>query len=165
MDRRWVCNSSPLIVLGKVGLIELLLRMADHLRIPVSVAEEVAAGPVTDPGRQWLARAGRRWVAPDADADPAVAAWDLGGGETAVLSLCSLDKGLVAVLDDLAARRCARMLQVRVIGTVGVLVLAKSEGLLDSVSRAITDLERVGFRLSDELRRAAIARAGEFNLD
>jgi predicted nucleic acid-binding protein len=57
------------------------------------------------------------------------------------------------------------MLQVRVIGTVGLLALAKSEGLLDSVSRAIADLERVGFRLSDELRRAALVQAGEFKLD
>ena len=55
MARRWVVNASPLIVLGKLGQLPLLTRLADELVIPADVAREVAAGPDEDPCKAWLA--------------------------------------------------------------------------------------------------------------
>ena len=41
------------------------------------------------------------------------------------------------VLDDRAARNCAKSLQIRTLGTVGVILLAKRRGLIDSVGSTI----------------------------
>ncbi|HCA96836.1 MAG TPA: DUF3368 domain-containing protein, partial [Cyanobacteria bacterium UBA9226] len=40
------------------------------------------------------------------DVAPEVAAWDLGKGESAVLSFALKNSGFVAIIDDRAARRC-----------------------------------------------------------
>jgi predicted nucleic acid-binding protein len=52
-------------------------------------------------------------------ASPVVQAWDLGAGETAVLSYALAWPDYVAVIDDVAGRRCASSLDIKVIGTVG----------------------------------------------
>lgn len=64
--RRWVCNSSPLIVLGKVGLIGLLPQLAQDLIIPRSVADEITQGPASDAARLWVNGPGCDWVVEDA---------------------------------------------------------------------------------------------------
>jgi hypothetical protein len=58
--------------------------------------------------------------------------WGLGRGESEVLALALQQTGARAVLDDLAARRCARFLGVPVVGTGKLLVLAKRQALLSS---------------------------------
>jgi len=46
----------------------------------------------------------------------------------------------VAVLDDGAARRCARSLSLMITGTLAVVLLAKQHGLIDSASQVLHDL-------------------------
>jgi hypothetical protein len=58
----WVVNASPLILLAKVGSVDLLLGLTGKLVIPASVAAETQAGPSGDPARQWLHGAGAQWV-------------------------------------------------------------------------------------------------------
>ncbi len=82
----WVVNASPLILLGKIARLSLLAELSERVVIPHEVALEIEAGPVTDPARQWLAVEGRRFAAPPDAFDLRVVAWDLGAGETAVIS-------------------------------------------------------------------------------
>jgi len=46
-------------------------------------------------------------------------------------------------------------------GTVGVLVRGKGRGLLTAVAPEIDRLQRLGFRLSPEIRAEALAVCGE----
>jgi predicted nucleic acid-binding protein len=78
---------------------------------------------------------------------PRVAAWNLGDGETSVLSYALENPDCRAVVDDAEARRCARTLGIRTLGTGGVLVLAKQRGLasgktIDEVLAAYPYIER-----------------------
>ncbi len=76
---------------------------------------------------------------------------DLGKGETAVL-LCALenpDSSLV-VLDDLLARRVARSLGIQLTGTAGILISAKKQGFIEAVGPYLTQLEQLGFYLSQK---------------
>ena len=57
-------------------------------------------------------------------------AWDLGAGESAVLSWAMKRPGTLAVLDDFAARKCATALGIPVVGTLGVALLAKKRGVV-----------------------------------
>ncbi len=65
-----------------------------------------------------------------------IAALDLGAGESEVLSLALGLSGYHAVLDDAAGRRSAEALGIPFIGTGGLLLLAKKEGLIPSVGEA-----------------------------
>ena len=127
MTRRWVVNASPLIVLASIAQVSLLERLCPDMVIPAAVAIEVGAGLPQDAARRWLESVGARYIHPVASLDPVIAAWDLGAGETEVLTWARYQPGSEAILDDRAARNCALTLQIPVRGTLGVVLLAKRE--------------------------------------
>jgi predicted nucleic acid-binding protein len=69
----------------------LLLDLTDQVVVPQAVAEEIEAGPSDDQARQALA-AGRFTVVDTPPPSPELLSWDLGQGETAVLSLAVTEK-------------------------------------------------------------------------
>jgi predicted nucleic acid-binding protein len=85
MTDHWVLNASPIIVLAKIGLESLLLSQADQVVVPRLVAKEIQVGPTEDPARLALAN-GLFSVVDTPPPSSELLAWDLGGGETAVLS-------------------------------------------------------------------------------
>ena len=95
----------------------------------------------------------------DAPLPPAeVVAWDLGVGETAVLSLALAEDGWTVILDDVMARKCPRSFSRRVKGTLGIVLLAHKRGLIPSATEVIRLLRATGFRLDDQTIREALAR-------
>ena len=90
-----------------------------------------------------------------------VAAWNLGEGESAVFSFAMKVQKHRAVVDDLAARRCARVLGIKTLGTGGLLVLAKRRGLIASVKEQIQKLMDSGLYLSDAVVQVLLSEAGE----
>ena len=156
-----VVNASPLITLGFVGRIDVLEKLFRGMVIPQGVAEEIGEGAEDDPARRWLEGDGRRWVVTNTVVHPVIAGWDLGRGESEVLSWGYAQKDDVVILDDGAARKCAQVLGIPCRGTVGVLVLAKRQGLLDAVTPILTTIETLGFRMRPELIEAAKRLADE----
>ena len=65
MSSRWVVNASPIILLAKVGQVELLPKLAGELVVPAAVVAEIEAGPASDPARAWLRGDGAKWIRPD----------------------------------------------------------------------------------------------------
>nr|VFJ62837.1 MAG: protein of unknown function (DUF3368) [Candidatus Kentron sp. DK] len=107
-------------------------------------------GPHDDPAAQNLA--GARWARRQkTQINPELLAWNLGAGETSVLSFALANPQYSAILDDRAARRCARTLEVPILGTAGILVLAKRRGLIDSVEAGLHRLQTAGLWLSGDL--------------
>lgn len=88
-------------------------------------------------------------------------AWNLGAGETAVLSYALAHPPLRAILDDADARRCARTLGVPILGTCGVLLLAKRRGLLPSLVTGLEKLRDARLWLSDDLIKLLKTQAEE----
>lgn len=157
MAERWVLNASPLIVLAQVGLERLFFDLADEIILPRAVAIEIDAGPPEDLARRALATGSFTIV--DTPAPPGeILAWDLGSGETAVLSFALTQSGWTAILDDAAARRCARSFLVPLKGTLAVVILAKQLGLISSAAQTLQALRSVGFRLDDQTIREALSR-------
>lgn len=161
MSRAWVVNASPLIALGAIGKIGLLPQLSGHLIVPAVVAEEVADGPPSDAALLWVAGEGRRYVHAERVLDPLVASWDLGPGETAVLSMCRDEPDREAILDDPPARRCAAALGIPVRGTLGVIILAKRKGLVARAEPLFEQLLAQGFRAGPALIQTALRLAGE----
>lgn len=92
---------------------------------------------------------------------PRVEIWNMGAGETAVLSYALANSGVRAMVDDADARRCARTLGIPLLGTGGLLLLAKRRGQLPSVAEGLAKLRGAGLWLSDDLVRLLTTQAGE----
>jgi uncharacterized protein len=86
---------------------------------------------------------------------------ELDTGEAAVIQTALEHGECSVVFDDLKARRIARRGGLSVTGTVGVLLVAKHNGVLDNITEALANLAARGMWISDDLRRAALLAAGE----
>jgi len=156
-----VFNASPLIVLAKAGLLDCLLPLAESVWIPQAVANEVRGiKSSTDPASSWLS--GRNpLIHTETPISPFVMAWDLGAGESAVISLTEKQHGATAVLDDLPARRCAQAMGLQITGTLGLILLAKRKGLIPTVSPALDSVVAAGLYVTNHHLDAIRAAAGE----
>jgi predicted nucleic acid-binding protein len=158
-----VANASPLIILFKGGLADLLPKLFTEIVVPNGVCDEISAGGPSDSAATaltetpWIHRIEINAVAPE------VLIWNLGVGESEVLTFALADESYVAMIDDRAARNCARTLGIQAVGTGGALVLAKRRGLIPSVSVALQQLLDAGLWLSDEIVTLLRTQAGEKN--
>jgi predicted nucleic acid-binding protein len=132
-----VFNASPLVVLARAGYIDLVPKLTSDVVIPRAVATEVLAGPPEDPTVRFLARPSWLSVVDLSPPLSPLASWRLGQGETEVLEYARRNPGTTAVLDDKAARRAARVLQLPLTGILGLLIAAVRNKLLPSLGDAI----------------------------
>lgn len=147
---RLVFNASPIICLAKASLLEVTLSLARDCAVPRAVFDEIfACDNAADPALLWLQTAsGASCIRDAGPVSPFIQAWDLGTGESAVIALAAASPGATAVLDDMAARRCAKALGVPVIGTLGLLLKAKHSGKLPSVRQAVKAVQDAGLFVS-----------------
>jgi predicted nucleic acid-binding protein len=162
MNNVYVLNASPLILLGKSDLLRVVSPLAELWVIPEGVAAEVEIKkPVSTyiNGLNSYSKATRETVR---NILPRVAAWDLGNGESEVLTLAMEHGGnCKAVLDDLQARKCANLFGVPLVGTLGLLVMAKRVGLVKVVRPEIEKLIGIGLRIDPVLLSGVYQKVGE----
>ncbi len=158
---RVVVNASPLICLFKSDLADLFPALFKDVAVPDAVIKEVMAkGAVDFPAQnlisnKWLSRIGNVAI------DPRVASWDLGDGESAVLSFALKNPEYFAVMDDREARRCAITLQCHCIGTLGIVLLAKKRGVISSVRETLWKIQNAGLWISKTLVNEICRSVGE----
>lgn len=92
---------------------------------------------------------------------PEVAAWDLGKGESSVLSLSLNYPNYAAIVDDRAAKKCAKSLGIATLGTGGILLLAKQRGIIEKITPRLEALRNAGLWLSDSIFNLLKRKAGE----
>ena len=158
-----ISNTSPLLYLYRVDALDLLPKLCNEVRIPQAVVRELSEGrrrayDVPDPQRyQWLKVTDPRAVPPQ---------WlnlDLGAGELAVLTLALEYSDGTVLLDDRQARRIARSAGLNVWGTLGVLLEAKSRGLIERVGAQLDRLEDAGMWMSADIRGRVLGLSGELD--
>jgi predicted nucleic acid-binding protein len=158
---RIIINSSPLIVLFKSQQAELLPQLFAEILVPEGVFAEVTMAGEDDAAARQLPNVAWIQTVKVTSIVPEVAAWDLGKGESQVLSLALTTTDCAAVVDDRAARRCALSLGITTIGTGGLLVLAKRRKLISSISPGIQALRDAGLWLSETVVNLLKQQAGE----
>jgi predicted nucleic acid-binding protein len=156
-----VVNSSPLIVLARAGVFELLQVAADRVVVPVVVVQEVSRRGPSDPVIGCLQSASWLRTVDPVPTHPALQGFRLGAGETAVLTWALTHLGTVAILDDQAARNVANSLGIRVRGTIGIIVDAKQQGLIGQAAPILEAIRQAGLYVSDRLYETALRLAGE----
>ena len=158
----FVADTGPLIALARIERLQLLRRLFGNGLIPPAVHRE-ARTESGRPGANGIAQAisaGWLRVAPLAD-DARLADFlrVVDAGEAEAIILCLQRQGRFLLIDDAKGRTVARQAGIPMVGVAGVLLAAKSRGLLVAVSPVLNDLEGVGYRLSrrliDGVRRSA----------
>ena len=161
-----VANSTPLIELSKIRRLELLRDVYHSIIIPEEVYAEVVIDGVGEPGATEVATA--PWILRQAvtnenqvlrlhDSTP------LDLGECGAIVLAREIDARQVIIDDRVARRVAIARGLPVIGTVGVLLIAKARHIIPAVKPLIDDLRLNGTRISQKLYRQTLAVAKEQN--
>lgn len=156
-----ICDTSPLQYLHQLGLLDLLPQLYGRVIVPRTVARELATGRalgVNVPDVTSL-----RWVEiRDLEPDATLAKEDvLGPGERDASSLAFAAKDALLLVDDGIARQFARRRGLRFTGTLGVLLRAKSTGLIPLIRPHIDALRTAGFRLTPLVEAIVLREAGE----
>lgn len=156
-----VVNASPLIYLARSPFFHLLQLAAPEVLVPRAVAAEIVARGPDDPAARALSTTS--WLH-QVEAPPVpeeILAWDLGPGESAVLSWALAHPGCLAVIDDLEGRRCAETLGIRLRGTLGLVLRARRQNVITEARPVLESLRAAGMYLSPRLLDAALQEIGE----
>lgn len=150
-----VCNTGPLIALAKIDRLALLRGLRfQRICIPPRVHKELwgKIGPESaaiEAGLDSFIQVVK--PAPVSQEIETITA-DIDQGEKEVIHLGASAAGDVTLLlDDQAGRKAAAALSLSVVGTVGILLFAKKEGLVEAVTPLIAELRERGYWLSDHL--------------
>jgi len=154
-------NTSPLIFLTRGGFLDLLRIVSPEIAVPEAVAIEIQAYGETDVTAQALSATDWLVVVKTPPVPTVIQSWDLGAGESAVLTWGYLNPGTEVILDDLAARRCAAALGISVRGTLGLVLRAKQEGIIPAARPILEQLRLSGMYLSERVMNQALALVGE----
>ena len=156
-----IVDASPLLFLARLNRLELLKSSAEKIYVPDAVLEEInkkqdtATGSVKEILNTWLFECTIK------NQELRDMLFGLGSGEQDVMIQAYEQRTSLVILDDQDARRTARRLGLKPIGTIGLLLVGKKRGIVDSVENEINRLVEYGFWISDNLRIEALREAEE----
>ncbi len=151
----FVCNTGPLIALAKLNRLSLLQNVeGERILIPPMIQKELwgkigPEAPLIEAALNSFIQ-----VVPPGQTRQHVemATADLDDGERDVITLgTSLQAEVVVLMDDQAGRRVAQELSLPVLGTAGLLLLAKQKGFVTEVVPLLEAVRHQGYWLSDAL--------------
>lgn len=154
-----VCNTSPLINLAGVGMLDVLPRLYNEIWIPESVLMEFERGSLaTDPNltmSPWLLV---KPVVPSLS--PTLS--HLGKGESDAITLAQDSCARLLIIDDLEGRRIAQQRHIKIAGTLAVLLDAKKSGFLPAIRPIIDTMIKQGRYFNSFLYQRILSDAGEW---
>lgn len=159
-----VTNSTPLIELSKINRLELLQEVYNSIYIPEEVYTEVVVNGIGKPGAVEVEAAGWIFCQSVTSKDHVFilhnqTSIDL--GECGAIVLAQEIGADRIIIDDRVARQVAIAKGLSIIGTVGVLRVAKAKRIIPAVKPILDDLRSNGTRISDRLYYQTLATEGE----
>ena len=157
-----VSNAGPLISLSAVSQLDLLRTLFGQITIPQAVYDEVVVHGEGEPGSREVGESD--WIKIQHVKDHLAVELlreTLDAGESEAIVLAQELDARYVILDDSLARRKARLIKLRLVGTLGVLLMAKEAGLLPTVKPILDKLRQSEFRVSDRVYQNVLAKAGE----
>ena len=157
-----VSDTTPISELAKVDHLDLLPKLFGKVVIPQGVFDELQVGEhpaaklvqdlswleVVTVNNQQLVRELQQ-------------SFKLDLGESEAIALAEEIGASQLLIDERAARKVAMARKLPLIGTVGILLLAKRRGLLDSVKDVLDEMKAQGMRISDRLYVQVLTLAQE----
>ncbi|MCB0197491.1 MAG: DUF3368 domain-containing protein [Anaerolineae bacterium] len=157
-----VINTGPIIALvAALGELTILKDLYNRVLVPYEVAQEILVGGSKQfaipqfTQANWL----QIWAVP-LEISPFLSnSLDL--GEASVIQLAINEKVNTVCIDEAAGRRVARLNNLSLTGSVGILLRAKREGHSFSMETAIQRMQDQGVWLSNTVINFALAQSGE----
>ena len=161
---RIVSNSSPLIALAQVHKFWLLKEIFSQIYIPEAVYREVVVAGEGDPGcKETKDGIKDGWIRKEnVKNSVAVIAFMsiLSQGEAETIILAKETDADYILIDEATGREEAELMEVEVIGTLGILNLALNKKLIDKKKSIVDELKEKGFRISKSLYHKVIEEDG-----
>lgn len=153
-----VTNTTPLIALtAATGNLDVLHALYTRVIVPYEVAEEIRAGGKDAFGLVVFEQASWLEVNPAPVVLPSYLQNSLDRGEASVIQT-ALQQGVKRVcIDETVGRRVARLSNLSVTGSIGILLKAKEIGYQISIPEAVNRMRERGIWLSQEVIRFALA--------
>ncbi len=86
---------------------------------------------------------------------------ELDAGEASAIALGLKSPNSTLILDESKGRKAAKRLGLKVTGTVGIIIKAKRQGVIQSGKEILIALEEHGFWLSQKLKSEILERLNE----
>lgn len=141
MPEKAIADTSALIALEKINLLDVLCKIYSEIILPEAVISEFGTPSVSCYAIKKVEGSLIKLLMTDLN---------LGKGESEVIAL-SKDTGVRIIIDDLKARKIAETLGLNITGTIGILLKAEKLGLIESAYAKARELKDKGFYVSDEL--------------
>jgi predicted nucleic acid-binding protein len=154
-----VSDATALIVLAKLGRLELLRHIFSGVIMPQTVHDEICAKADHD---TTLWQDAFFSILPDpADSLQKHLEIILGSGESAALAL-AFSRGLPVLVDERKGRTLSRSIGIPVIGLAGVLLALVRKGSIDAATMVsiLEDARAIGFRVSHRLLEELVRAGG-----
>ncbi len=145
-----VSNSSPLIFLSAIGMLDLLKTEFGEILVPRAVYDEVTLKELK--GSNEVKHA--EWIKILSTKSEVLSFLPmLGKGEEGAIVLAMEQDADLVLLDDLAGRRAAMMQGLNVMGTLGFLKVMHRKGRIKHLRDVLDDLQKNGFWMGADLYR------------
>ena len=155
-----VSNSSVIIAFARICRLDLLEKLLRKVVVPETVWEEVAVEG--KPGREKIVRSEFIYVARVRNKRLASLLKEfVDEGEAEAITLALEVNAGILLIDDRDARDLAKKLGLQVMGTLGVLALAKYRGLIQEAKPIIDELIKSGFWISKKILEKFLKELGE----
>ena len=157
-----VSNTTPILSLYKIGRLELLSDLFKQVIVPQAVYNEISILGRGKPGHDAFDLVNYisvKQIENVLAASLLRSQLDYGEAETIVLAQ---EMGAdVLILDEKKARKIAQANSQKVIGTIGILQMAKDKGLIPNIKTALDALIENGIWINQKLYKAVIDGNGE----
>ena len=151
-----VSNSSCLIGLSRIKKLNLLKELFGKVFIPQEVYNDLVIKGRGRTGAKEVEKESGKWIEVRDAKEVLLTELDPGEAETIVLAR-EIDADLM-IIDEEKGASVATVSGLKVIGTVGILILANKVGRLDNLKYALDQLRKNRFRLSDEIYQKALRK-------
>lgn len=166
-----IADASPLIALARIEQFQLLPMLFNEVLMTDIVQHEILQGGVFSEraileqaikaGWLQVVRLDKQPILNDFNA--AVEGLDAGEASSIRWSahLQQQQQAVLLIMDEAKGRAVARRLKLDLMGSAGILALAKRQGLISSVQPLLIQLKQSGYYLSDSVIKAALKLAQE----
>jgi hypothetical protein len=157
-----VCNTGPLIALATAESLVLLDHLFDRVLIPEPVRSELQASTRLPKTWDEIARNVTRVEVCLAGTIDQLLASVLDAGEGAVIQLARERRAEWVLMDERKGRRVAREIyQLQVIGSAGLLLRAKKQGLIPNIADRLKRMRESGYYLHERIITRMLRAANE----
>jgi len=155
-----IADAGPLIAFARLQRLSLLPQIFGRVLVTTIVLNESAGRSnfLESPLIQQAVNSGLLELCTPPDFSAFVQ--EIDAGEASAIAMAR-ESECGVLMDDKAGRRTAKNIGIPVIGTVGVLVLAKRKGLVPLVKPLLENLAASGYFLSKGIVAAALEESGE----